>query len=251
MFLGRFLKRRLLAATLACALLGLCAATAAADPSITIDSPAESAVLTNAALLVSFNVSDAPGASVTCWIGSTQTENCTSPWKPHWVGNGEQLISLIVMVGGEPVAGAYRTIVIDDSSLPPDTPDEGGGSGEDPNGNGGQQGSDGSRGEAGDPGLRVFLAPKSVKLGKVINLGVECPVACSLKLSMKIGRKRVKGLKSVKLGSGVRGVSLRLPKKVVAQVRKARRKSRKTKVTLTITPTSAAGNGAAKKVAIR
>lgn len=96
----------------------------------------------------------------------------------------------------------------------------------------------------------ILSAPKKVKQGKKIALKLSCETGCALALSLKIGKKSVKGLKPVTAKPGVATLNLKLPSKQAKQIKAALKKSKKTKIVLTITPSSAQGTGEPKRVSI-
>lgn len=102
-----------------------------------------------------------------------------------------------------------------------------------------------------NPFAPKIKAPKRAKVGRKIKLTTTCPSGCKIKMQLKIGKKKVKGLKSVIVNAGSKSVAIKLPKKVVEKVKRLLRKSKKTKVTLTLTPTSAAGKGKSRSIRIR
>jgi alpha-tubulin suppressor-like RCC1 family protein len=97
----------------------------------------------------------------------------------------------------------------------------------------------------------ITAAPKRVKLGRAIKLKVSCASGCTITPHLKIGKKKIKGVKKVKVKAGQRHVTIRLPKKVVAQIKRALKKNKKTKITLKLTPKSPAAAGKAKTIRIR
>lgn len=98
----------------------------------------------------------------------------------------------------------------------------------------------------------IVSAPKTVRAGKSISLKLaNCSTGCSISLSLKIGKKKVKGLKRIKVAPGATRAKIKLPSKVVKRIKAALRKSKKTKVSLRVTPSNDAGRGAAKVVRIR
>lgn len=85
----------------------------------------------------------------------------------------------------------------------------------------------------------ITRVPKSARAGKSIKLSVTgCSAGCTLALKLKIGKKTVRGVKSVKVPAGATSVRVKLSKKAVAQVKKALKRSKRTKVTLAITPSA-------------
>jgi hypothetical protein len=96
----------------------------------------------------------------------------------------------------------------------------------------------------------ILSSPKKAKAGKKIALKLRCESGCTLALKLKIGKKTVKGLKPVKVAAGAAALSLKLPSKPAKQIKAALKKSKKTKIVLTITPSSPQGIGTAKRVLI-
>lgn len=98
---------------------------------------------------------------------------------------------------------------------------------------------------------KITKAPTTAKPGKSIALTVFCPKGCALNLALKIGNKNIRGLKSATVTAGTTSVSIKLPSKVVKQIRAALKKNRKTRAVLTIKSTSPAGTGNFKRVRIK
>lgn len=71
------------------------------------------------------------------------------------------------------------------------------------------------------------------------------------KMTLEIGGKKVKGLSAVKIKPGQTSLTLKLPAKVVKQIKRALKKSKKTRVVLALTPATDAAKGAARAVRIR
>lgn len=98
---------------------------------------------------------------------------------------------------------------------------------------------------------KITKAPATAKPGKAISLTVSCPKGCALNLALKIGSKNIRGLKSATVAPGDTSVSIKLPSKVVKQVRAALKKNKKTRAVLTIKSTSPSGTGNFKRVRIK
>lgn len=96
----------------------------------------------------------------------------------------------------------------------------------------------------------ILSSPKKVKAGKKIALKLRCETGCTLALALKIGKKTVSGIKAVKLGPASTTYNIKIPSKPAKKIKAALKKSKKTKIVLTITPSSAQGTGAAKRVSI-
>jgi hypothetical protein len=105
-------------------------------------------------------------------------------------------------------------------------------------------------GPAAPAAAAILSSPKKAKAGKKIALKLRCETGCTLVLNLKIGKKTVKGLKPVKVAAGATALNLKLPSKPAKQIKAALKKSKKTKIVLTITPSSAQGPGAARRVSI-
>lgn len=90
----------------------------------------------------------------------------------------------------------------------------------------------------------ITSAPRFVKLGKKIKLGVACPDGCRIAIVFSGAGKRLTG--SIVVKPGATAVSYSISKSGVRAVRKALRS--KKKVTATFTPD---GGGSAKKVSVR
>lgn len=97
----------------------------------------------------------------------------------------------------------------------------------------------------------ITAAPTRVKLGRAIKLKVSCAAGCKIVPRLTIGKKRVGGVKQVKLRAGATHATIRLPKKVVRQIRRSLRKHRRAKVVIRLTPKSSVGSGSAKTIRIR
>lgn len=99
------------------------------------------------------------------------------------------------------------------------------------------------------PGDGVKSSPKKIKPGKKAKLKLKCSIDCQLSPTLKIGKKKVKGLKDLKVKAGATSASFGLPAKVNSKVKAAVKKG--TKVTLTLTPESADGYGKPVTIQIR
>jgi alpha-tubulin suppressor-like RCC1 family protein len=101
------------------------------------------------------------------------------------------------------------------------------------------------------PAPLLRSAPKSARAGSAIRFEAVCFSACRITPSLRIGGKRVKGLKANVAAAGATMVTLKLPAKVTQRIRAALKRRRTTAIALTLTPRSAEGAGAAVTVRIR
>lgn len=95
----------------------------------------------------------------------------------------------------------------------------------------------------------ITSAPSRVKPGRAIPIKVSCESACRIEGSLKIGKKKVKGPKAIALRAGKSSARLVIPSKSVKAIKKALATNKRTQVTLTLKPTSLAGDG--KPIAVR
>lgn len=98
---------------------------------------------------------------------------------------------------------------------------------------------------------RIVAAPKRVKLGHRIRLKVSCAGGCRITPRLKIGGKRVGGVRRVRVKAGATHATIRVPEIVVRQIRWAMRKHPHARVALRLAPRSSAGSGGARWVRLR
>jgi len=104
------------------------------------------------------------------------------------------------------------------------------------------------------PKPTITSAPKSVTLGKAFTVKMSCPDGCKVAMTLKVGKKSVKGLKAVTIKPGVAKAKIKLPKKVITAVKKLRKKAKtakQRKTVLTLKPGLGTNKGAAKKVLVK
>jgi alpha-tubulin suppressor-like RCC1 family protein len=97
----------------------------------------------------------------------------------------------------------------------------------------------------------ITSAPKSIRAGKAIHVGVACASSCRISPNLRIGKVRIKRIKSVEVRAEAGDAKIKLPAKVVKRIRKALEKNRRTKVVLTLSIKSAEGSGKPRRVRIR
>lgn len=210
-------------------------------PVITIDSPTNGAALAAGSAQVAFTASDDAGApSLTCAIDAATPSPCSSPWSTPALTPGGHVVGVTATDAG---GNASSASIVVTATAPPAN----GGAGSGP-GAGAGNGSGGGQSKA-IP--QILKAPRTSKPGRAIKLVVACPEGCKISLRMKIGRKRMGGLKSVKLAAGATSASVKFTRKVTRSIRSALRKRRSAKIILRLTPSGPAGTGAVKSVRIR
>jgi len=231
------------------------------DPSVSITSPADDATVAYADLELTFTVAGAlEGDTVSCWFGTTRYRGCGTGCVPPAAGDGPMLISVILYNSSDEVlASDFVSLTVTDS------PPGDGETGVDPDcgtaatieipGGGGTTepppvGNDNDYQPAKSKPL-IGVAPKTVRVGKSIKLELYCPDGCTLALSLKLGKKKVSGLKSVKVALGQSTAKFKLPSKIVKKIRAALKKSNRTRAQLTITPMSKHGKGRPAKINIK
>lgn len=193
-------------------------------PSVTITSPAAGAVLQSTTPQFSFDASDDIGLdSLSCAIDAGAPVACVSPWTAPALAAGQHQLTVVAA----DAAGNQATATLGFTIATPSSP--------------------------GQPALslpRIDKSPKKVKAGKAVKLTLFCPDGCKISQSLKIGKKKFKGLKAKTVAAGRTSLSLKLTSKATKAVKKALKKNKKTKITLSLTPSSTAGKGASKSVRI-
>lgn len=202
--------------TLAIVFAGLAASTAPAAPieiNLRIGSGEDVPTVTTATPQIALDITGLTADPDTtpkfeCWVDSDAPVACTNPWTMRPLANGihTAYIKTQIVLGKPPFS--LTQDVVGRTTFRVDNP-------------------------VGPPAIKLSLkVPKSARAAKSIKLAVSCPDACTLTPTLKIGGKKVKGLRSVKLGPGASTVNLKLPAKAARQVKAARKRNRRVKVTL-------------------
>jgi hypothetical protein len=143
-----------------------------------------------------------------CWVDSDAPVTCSNPWTMGPLTNGihTAYIKMQVVVGKPPIS--ITQDVVASTTFRVAVPE-------------------------GIPAIVLGLkVPKSARASKSMKLNVSCPEDCTLTPTLRIGGKKVKGLRSIKLKPGTSTVKFKLPAKVVRQVKSARKRNSSVKVTL-------------------
>lgn len=93
-------------------------------------------------------------------------------------------------------------------------------------------------------------APKSANANKAVTVTVDCPAGCTLKAKLKIGNKS-SNLKDLQIAAGQTRASVKLPKSLQGEIKKARKKKKSTKVVLTVQLVNGAGSSTVTKIKIK
>lgn len=92
---------------------------------------------------------------------------------------------------------------------------------------------------------------KAVRVGKPIRFTLRCDTRCRVGVGLKIGRKKVRRLRTVWAPAGSTRKVIRVPRRVIRQIRRTWRKARRTKVVLILRPVSAEGTGRTVRVRLK
>lgn len=202
--------------TLAIVVAGLAASTAPAAPieiNLRIGSGEEVPTVTTATPQIALDITGLTAdpdtkPNLECWVDSDAPVACSNPWTMRPLANGihTAYIKTQIVLGKPPFS--LTQDVVGRTTFRVAVPE-------------------------GTPAIVLGLkVPKSARASKSMKLNVSCPEACTLTPTLKIGGKKVKGLRSIKLNPGTSTVKFKLPAKVVRQVKSARKRNSSVKVTL-------------------
>lgn len=207
-------------------------------PVITVQSPLEGQTIQSPSLSVAFTATADTTVTTQCQLDDADLVPCTSPWNLTGLSNGTHIVRIYASdaLDVESMLEVNFTVNV---TTPPftvnvTTPPQGG------------------NGQSTLPSKPVLeKLPKSIRFPKGITLHVTCVAACTLKLTLKIGTKKVK-LPPVSVAAGITSVTpikVKLSARIKRQIEAALNKKRK--VLLSITPESAAIRGDAVTVRLR
>ncbi len=198
-------------------------------PIIDITSPAMGGTLTQGAAIHFTVDGDFPISTIKCSLDGQPPVPCLSPWTPPSLSLGSHAVDVIARDSMDVVGmnGVMFTVVAPAPPLLPTPP--------------------------APPATKPALGkmPAALKASKVLSIPVSCVTACSLKLVLKIGRRKVT-LPTVTVPAGAtstKPVKVKLSQKIKRQIKVALKA--KKKVTLTVSPSSVGGDAAPVTVKLK
>lgn len=193
-------------------------------PSIFITSPGDGDVLTAATASVDFEVYDESNFDVTCQLDSQPAVSCTSPWSVTGLTNGNHVVGMVATDEFGNTSNTQASFSVTLASVPPAS----------------SLSSPPSQPPATAP-PSIGKLPKLARSSKPIAIPVSCESACTVYLTLKLGKKKVK-LPSVKVPAGTTTgapLKVKLSAKAKKMIKKALKK--KQKVSLLIQAVSSSG----------
>lgn len=197
-------------------------------PSITVHNPTQGQVVTSTELIVQVDVTGHPSTTKQCQLDEQDWVDCDGDWYLSGLAVGAHVVRIYAgdMFGGESMVEVYFSVVL--TSTPPS------GGGLPP-----------------APSLPLMQAlPKKTEFAKGITLRLTCADGCTVQMSLKIGRKKVKlPMIRVAAGASSEAIKVRFSAKLKKQIKAALRARKR--VTLTVRSTSTAGSTAPATVRLK
>jgi alpha-tubulin suppressor-like RCC1 family protein len=205
----------------------------ATAPGVTITSPDDGVSTLNHTPTVEFSVDDPHGDLdfVECAVDGGVFDDCSSPFTTGALADGVHVVAVKVtdVYGNSSSDSVSITVTSPVVVVPPVvTPPAGGGA----------------------PVVLPLLGklPASAKYTKPIKVPLTCLAGCTLELSLKIGKKKVK-VPGVKVAAGTSSAKISFSKSVKKKIKAGLKKKQKS--VLTVRPVGAVGKGAAKSIKLK
>lgn len=205
----------------------------ATAPGVTITSPDDGVSTLNHTPTVEFSVDDPDGDLdfVECAVDGGVFDDCSSPFTTGTLADGVHVVAVKVTdVHGNSRTDSVSITVTSPVVVVPTVvaPPAGGGA----------------------PVVLPLLGklPASAKYTKPIKVPLTCLAGCTLELSLKIGKKKVK-VPGVKVAAGALSAKISLSKSTKKKIKAALKKKQKS--VLTVRPVGSGGKGAAKAIKLK